>query len=112
MARGRKPLVLQGTADVVLAGLEEKEQRRSSEHKYQSKEWLPSTRLKPGLLFVPSDGMRGTIQKNSAEKDVKSIDVLGIRTWDEASLLGLSVSALRDLALSSGSWVRITLIWS
>lgn len=112
MARGRKPLVLQGTADAVRAGLGDKEggvivQKAQSRG---SVEWLPSrasVRLKPGLLFFPRDGMRGVVEDNATKKDAELANAAA--SWDEASMLGLSVSALRDLTLSSGSWVCLSL---
>ncbi|KAG0585679.1 hypothetical protein KC19_2G029300 [Ceratodon purpureus] len=105
MARGRKPLVLQGTADAVLAGLEEKAGGAQSRG---GVEWLPSRgalRLKPGLLFFPQDGMRGFVESNATKRVAEVANA--VASWDEASMLGLSVSALRDLTLSSGSWVLV-----
>jgi len=84
MARGRKPLVLRGTADALVLA-------NGLEHQSEAPEqWPPSTQFKPGRLFFSLP------KKNysTSEKDV-----------DEASMLGLSVSALRNLTLSSGSWV-------
>ncbi|XP_024401035.1 peroxisomal ATPase PEX6 isoform X2 [Physcomitrium patens] len=105
MARGRKPLVLQETAEAVLAGLEEKErpgsvQRRVPQARAERLSSRVPERFKPGLLFFPSDCMRGMPENNSMKKDANS-------PWDEASMLGLSVSALRNLTLSSGSWVLV-----
>ena len=95
--------MLHGTADaLVLAnGLEYEHKHYESKAVSEAEQRLPSTRFKPGLLFfLPSDG---TILKNysTMEKDLRGIP-------DEASMLGLSVSALRELTLSSGSWVCIS----
>lgn len=91
--------MLQGTADAVLAGLEDTERGSNKAHSGPAVERLssraPAVRLKPGLLFFPRDGMRGALESHSNAP------------WDEASMVGLSVSALRDLTLSSGSWVLI-----
>lgn len=105
--------MLQGTADALLAGLGDKE-RGGAWHEVQSRASADrlasrvSVRFKPGLLFFPRDGMRGTLESKGT-KVANAGDALRIPSWDEASMLGLSVSALRGLALSSDSWVCFSL---
>ena len=112
--------MLQATANTVLAELAElEEEESSSENNAQSRSNLAErlasrvpVRFKPGLLFFPGDGMRGMLENSAMKQDAKvanAVDAMKIASGDKASMLGLSVSALRDLGLSSGSWVCISL---
>lgn len=127
MGRRRKPLILLQTAEAlrsVLGGDESSlhdgsEKRQPFELFVSSpaKENHSSVSLLPGLLFFPpaaalkSSKERGEGQDQGRGGARNSIIIptsnhFRVPSWDdEAATVGLSVSALRDLSLSSGSWV-------
>lgn len=111
MARGsRKPLILQQTSETLRSILD---LHQPDVHLLPP---IQPISLSPGLLFFSKEGYAGvSVQdvkkegKNLGNEDddddedpVSRIEGYG---WDEATMVGLSVSALRDLSLSSGSWV-------
>ncbi|CAK9204806.1 unnamed protein product [Sphagnum troendelagicum] len=129
MGRRRKPLILLQTAEAlrsVLGGDESSlhdgsEKRQPFELFVSSpaKENHSSVSLLPGLLFFPpaaawkSSKERGEGQDQGRGGARNSIIIptsnhFRVPSWDdEAATVGLSVSALRDLSLSSGSWVLV-----
>lgn len=113
MARGlRKPLILQQTSETLRSILDE---RQADVHLLPS---IQPIALSPGLLFFSKEGYAGASIQDVKKEDktlgnggddddddedpVSRIEGSG---WDEATMVGLSVSALRNLSLSSGSWV-------
>ena len=108
MARGsRKPLILQQTSETLRSILD---QHQPDVHLLPS---IQPISLSPGLLFFSKEGYAG-VSVEDVKKEGKSlgndddedpVSRIEGHGWDEATMVGLSVSALRDLSLSSGSWV-------
>ncbi len=127
MGRRRKPLILLQTVEAlrsVLGGDESSiddgsEKRQPFELFVSSpaKENHSSVSLLPGLLFFPPAAALKSSKKRDEGQDqarggarnsiiVPTSNHCRVPSWDdEAATVGLSVSALRDLSLSSGSWV-------
>lgn len=110
MARGsRKPLILQQTSETLRSILD---LHQPDVHLLPS---IQPISLGPGLLFFSKEGYAGVSVQDAKEggkslgnddgDDEDPVSRIEGYGWDEATMVGLSVSALRDLSLSSGSWV-------
>lgn len=107
------------TADALRSVLEEQTEHDPEQPSRSNSVQLFSSNLKgtedlsvflsPGLLFFPQGGFAAAANElakkieghGSATSSMKNVET----SWDDAAMVGLSVTAFRAMSLASGSWV-------
>lgn len=105
----KKPLILASTAEVVNSVLlsgEHDGEPGSQADSLSNYSRFCSMRLSAGLLHLPRDvkdgsELNGSLQELLCKRGGKEA------TYDDAAIVGLASSTLRELSLTSGSWVIV-----